>query len=489
MSNKYLLLTSMALLLATFSISACSSADHKAEAPAPETRVSMKPESKSNYRLPQFEEETLANGLRVLFVPDDKLPYLSMSMMVKSGSDQEPADQAGLASFVSELLDKGTNQRNATQIAQDLGNLGAEFGAGSGYDFSTADISGLSIHADLLLSNFFELVTQPSFSDAEIERMRKQILAGIARREDSPESFASMAFAQALYGQHPYGRPVSGTLATIQGIKKKNINQYYLRYFRPNNSILAVTGQFTPQFKAKLKTVFAAWQSRDITAIAMPELANSNGAPSLKVVLVDKPDLVQAQIRMGHFGIKRKNEDFIALRVANTILGGAFASRLNSRIRKDLGLTYNISSSFDGRIERGPFEIETFTKNTTIGQTVGETLKVLNAFKESGVTAEEVDRARGYLKGIFPTAIETPEKLAHNLLMLRLYGVPDSFLSTYWRELDRITTSDVNRAIAKYIDPANLTIMVYAPAAESQAQLKKVLPPGATMVTKSGKDL
>lgn len=426
-------------------------------------------ESKTGYQLQPFEEKTLANGLRVLFVPDESLPYVSYSLLIGTGSAQDPANKAGVSAVVAEMLDKGTVKRTAPQIAADLGQMGADFDARASVDYTLVSASSLSNNADRLLSNMVEIVTQPAFSNGEIERVRKQMLAGITRRVDNPEAFAEYAFEDYLFGSHPYARPTSGTLKTIQALKKKNIIQHYLRYYRPNNAILAVVGKYTPELAKKIETSFGTWEKRTVKA---PEFGAVPAVQGVQIRLVDKPGLVQSQIRIGQPGIKRNNEDFLALRVANTILGGAFASRLNDRVRKDLGLTYSIGSYFDARRDVGPFEISTFTKNATVGQTVSETLKVLSEFKDKGVTKEEVERAKGYLKGVFPTAIETPEKLAVNLMLLRYYGIPDTYLTNYLRTIEDFSASDINKVITKYFDAKNLKVLVYSNAAEVQSQLQ-----------------
>lgn len=426
-------------------------------------------DTKASTQLRPYQEKTLANGLRVLFLPDESLPYISYSLLIAAGSAQDPDNQSGLSAMVAELLDKGTAKRSAPQIANDLGQMGAEFDASSATDYSIVSASALSIHGDALLSNFTEIALQPAFSDVEIDRVRKQMQAQIERRVDNAQSFAGIAFEEYLYGSHPYAKPVGGTLKGIQTVKKKNIIQQYLRYYRPNNAMLAVVGKYTPELAAKIESAFGSWQKRDVPAPKYGEVPPIKG---VQIRLVDKPGLVQAQIRMGHVGIQRVNEDFLALRVANTILGDAFASRLNSRIRKELGLTYDIGSYFDARKDRGPFEISTFTKNASVGQTISETLKLLGEFKAKGVTSEEVDRAKGYLKGVFPRAIETPEKLAFNLLLLRFYGIPDTYLTNYLRDIDRLSASDINKAITKYVDDKNVKVIVYTSAAEAQAQLQ-----------------
>lgn len=423
------------------------------------------------YRLPEYEEKTLANGLTVLFVPDDKLPYVSFSLLVRVGGVQDPAGLSGLSSMVAELLDKGTKKRSAPQIASDLGLMGAEFGASASIEHTSVTASSLSMQAEPLLKNFIEIVTEPTFSEKEVERMRKQTVSAIERRVDSPESFADIAFEELLYGTHPYARSVLGSVKSINSIKKKHIIQHYLRYYRPNNSILAVVGKYTPELKRKIEASFMGWQSREIPKLEFPQTPVIQG---LQIELIDKPGAVQAQIKFGNFGIKRTNEDFVAIRMANTVLGGAFSSRLSNRIRKELGLTYSIGSSFDARLDRGPFEISTFTKNNSVGQTVSETLKVLSEFREKGVKQSEIEVTKGYLKGVFPTAIETAEKLALNLMLLRFYGIPDSYLTTYLTEVDRLTAGDVNRVIKKYFDDKNLKVVVYTNATETQDQLQPI---------------
>jgi zinc protease len=423
------------------------------------------------YKLPAYEEKTLENGLKVLFVPDQALPYINYSLLIRAGGAHDPAEFSGLSSMVASLLDKGTGKRSAPRIAEDLGQMGADFSASASGDYTIITASALSSQVVPLLDNLVEIVTQPAFSEAEVDRMRRQTIAQISRRVDNAGGFADLAFEDFLYGSHPYARPVSGMSNSVAVIKRKNVIQHYLRHYRPNNAILAVVGKYTPEQKALIEQAFASWKSREVPAVAHPAPPAIEG---VQIRLVDKPGQVQTQIRVGHMGIKRQNEDFVALRVANTILGGAFASRLNNRVRKELGLTYSIGSYFDARQDVGPFEISTFTKNESTGQALSETLRVLSEFKANGATSAEVNSVKGYLKGLFPVAIETPEKLAFNLMLLRFYGVPDSYLENYLSDVDRLSTSDVNRVIRKYIDDKNLKVVVFGSAPQIQAQLEAI---------------
>lgn len=460
-------------------ISGCSTGSNSGSGATKANRSLASLGGKSGFQLAPYEEKTLANGLRVLYVRDTGLPYVSLSLLIKSGSAADPAAFPGLSQFVAEMLEKGTAKRSATEIADELGRIGADFSASVGNDYSLVTASSLSTHAQSLLSNFVEIATSPAFSAPEVERMRKQILAAIAKRVDSPEAFAETIWDDFLFENHPYGKPVLGTKRSIRGLRRKDLIQHYVRNWRPNNAIVAVIGKITPELTQKVETMLSAWEQRSIPPSTFPQFPPIN---QLALRLVDKPGLVQSQIRMGHKGIQRNNVDFMPLRVANTILGGAFASRLMDRVRKQLGLTYGISSNFDARLDFGPFEISTFTKNESTGQAISETLKVFQTFRQNGATEEEVSRTKGYLRGLFPAAIETPEKLAFNLQLLRLYGIPDAYLSNYLLDLERVSVADVNRVIRQYFDPQKIKVLVYS---DAKAVLPQLQPLGMVEVKKA----
>lgn len=461
---------SVCLIAAGLAFPGCSSTPESATGGSSTvTRVLASPNGGVGFQLPPYEEKTLANGLRVLYIEDKSLPYVSLSLLVKSGSATDPDGYAGLSQFVAEMLEKGTAKRSALEIADNLGRIGADFSTSVGSDYSLVAASCLSAHAEKLLNDVVEIVTSPAFSAAEVDRMRKQVLAAIQKRVDNPDAFADTVWEDFLFANHPYAKPLWGTTRSIHALQRKHVIQHYLRHWRPNNAILAVIGNLTPELTQKVETALLKWEQRDVPAQIFPTF------PAIKQTefrLVDKPGLVQTQIRIGHKGIQRKNEDFIPLRVANTILGGAFASRLMDRVRKQLGLTYGINSSFDARVDYGPFEISTFTKNESTGKAISETFSVLQAFRKDGVSDEEVRRTKGYLRGLFPAAIETPEKLALNLLLLRMYGIPDSYLSDYLVNLERVSTADVNRVVRQYFDPEKLKVLVYSDAKTVLPQLQ-----------------
>ena len=414
---------------------------------------------KRDFTIRDYKELKLKNGLRVLLVHDKSLPYISTTLMLHTGSISDPPLYSGLTSFVTGMLDTGTQNLSALEIADAFGKLGTSFSATTQRDYTHITVSTLSYHQEKLFELLGEVISRPSFPKSEIERYRSKVLAAIKTMSDKPSVYARNMYNLYLYGSHPYGQSSLGIPKNVQSIKRQQIVNHYLRIFRPNNATLAVVGDFNKDIISLLETSFKDWTDQEVLP---PSFAKKDTIKGRLIRLVTKDDLTQAEVRIGHIGIQRSDPDFLRLRVANTILGRGFVSRLMDHIRDNLGLTYNISSDFNARLDRGPFSITTFTKNQTVGQIIQETLTVLETFYKKGVTSKEVKSAKKYLLGIFPQAIDTPEKLAFNLLILRLYGIPDTYLETYHHEISKITARQVNRVIKKHIDPYNLKILVYA---------------------------
>ena len=414
---------------------------------------------KKDFAIRDYRELKLKNGLKVLLVQDNSLPYTSTSLMFHQGSISDPTLYFGLTSFVTGLLDMGTKNRSALEIADAFAKLGTQFSSTTQRDHILITTNTLSRYQKELFDLLAEVISHPSFPEAEIERHRDKVFAAIRTMSDRPSVYAQKMYNMYLYGSHPYGRSTLGSLKGIQSIKRKQIVDHYLRVFRPANATLAVVGDIDDSVVSLLENAFKDWKD---AKIANPSFPRNPVIKDRLIRLVTKDDLTQAEIRIGHIGIKRSDPDFLRLRIANTILGRGFVSRLMDHVRDNLGLTYSISSDFDARIDRGPFSIATFTKNQTTGKIIQEILTILEAFYEKGVTKEEVSLAKRYLLGIFPQAIDTPENLAFNLLILRLYGVSDNYLRTYQSEISKITVRQVNAAIKKHIDPYNLKILIYA---------------------------
>lgn len=421
--------------------------------------------------LRKFETQKLTNGLEITYIQDSSLPYVSYQLMLLTGSNVEAQNQDGLASLTADLIETGYGTKTATQIAENLADLATGFNQSVGSDYTRFSSSVLVQDSVAMLDLFYKLISQPSFKQNEIDRLKAEYKSHIKKLKDSPEHFADEEWDHFLYANHVYGHHKMGTEATIKDLTKKQIIQFYFKYYRPNNARLNVVGQITPELKEKIESTFGAWQKREITYPVFEKISDIN---SLKVKIIDKKDLVQSQIRLGHLGIKRSSPDYLKLKIVNTILGGAFSSRLVDRLRKELGLTYNISSSFDAKEDTGAFEISSFTKSTTVGQSLKEILEVLKRFKNMGVTPEEVEGARAYLKGNFTSFIETAEEFSLQLQILKRYQISENYLAQFAKNIDSISTDEVNQAIRDHIDPQNMKILIYGPKAEILKQIQDI---------------
>lgn len=452
-------------LMAMLIIAGCKSADTKSES-ASEGKAASAP-----FQIRNYETQVLKNGLTVLWIHDNSLPYVSLQLMIETGSSQDPAGKEGLAAFTGAMLERGTQKRKAMEIAEDLEQIGSGFDVEVQPDYMVASTSALSFNRDEALNLFHEILLTPKFPSAEVELHRKIALAGLSKLADHPEEFTEYLLPKFLYGNHPYGHQAAGNPASVKGMKAEDLKAFYGQHFTPANAVLAVTGQYDDAWKQKVVQAFEGWENKKDTVADIPDFPQWKG---LELLLVDRPDLNQAQIQIGFKGIPRNIPEYMELRAALKILGESFGSRLFDEIRVKRGLTYGIYSWFDPRLKPGPMGIYTFTRVEKVGETVQQTLNTYRLFVKDGVTDDEVATVKALMRGQFPRLFETPEALARQLLILHRYGISGDYLKNYLTNLNAITKASVNAAIKKYFDPDNLKVLVYAPRKAAEESLKSL---------------
>lgn len=419
--------------------------------------------NKKSFHLPAYDSFAGQSGSPVIVVEDNSLPAFSAYVLIGMGHIQDPKDKVGLSNFVISMMDKGTKSYTAPQLAEKVDQLGARLSLSANNDYAFISIQGLSIHQQQLLEILSEVLTSPRFSESEIKRQRSQILAGIVQKNDQPPAVASMEFDKLIYpSHHAYSQSVSGTKESVNKISKKDLQAHYQKHFVSKNMSFAFSGRVGEGFKEKLTAFFEPIKKGE-KLIAIEGDGAEKKDSEAQIVLLHKPDLKQSQIRMGHVAIKRSNQDYLKLKVATTILGGAFSSRLVNEIRETRGLTYSISSSFQPGYYNGPFLIASSTRNEKASELVFETQKLVENYVEKGITDEELKMAVGYLKGTFPSLIETSEGLAFNILNLQYYGISAEYLKDYVKNLESYSRSDIDKAIKEYIKPDQIKALIYGP--------------------------
>jgi len=375
--------------------------------------------------------------------------------------------------LTAQLLEQGTISKSASQLADEFADLGTDLDVSPGDDATLISTDALSTSADQLLNLFYEVLSSPSFKDAEIKRLKDQFVAAIKKRIDNPSSMVEESFQEVLFQGHPYARSPLGDEKSLKKIKKQDIVKHYLNWYRPNNSAVAVVGSFSEAFEKRVVETFKKWPQRTLKKIKVQQLTDFT---DFKMKLVSKPGLAQTQIRIGQRGIPRQNSDYLKLRLANEIFGGGFVSRLNQKIRDDLGLTYSVSSFIEARADRGAIGISTFTKNESVARTISESLKTLEDYVAQGVSETELRAAKNLLIGQFPKTVETADRLATSYLFLDFYGIPRTYLTNYNRNVEDITLAEVNEAIKKYYSPQFLRVVVYGDEKVILDQLKSYSP-------------
>jgi zinc protease len=263
-------------------------------------------------------------------------PAVSMRLLVRAGSASDPKDKLGLAHLTASLLDQGTTTKSAQEIADTIDFIGGAEGTGAGTDLSYLNMVVMKDSFDLGTRLLSDMARHPAFSPGEIERQRAQMLSGMQVSDQDPSWVANAVFDRLVYGFHPYGLPDTGTRETISAITRDDLAAFHETYFAPNNAILAIVGDVTAQEAFDEATaVFGDWKRIDVpkaAAMAPPD-------PTRRVIVVDKPDAVQTEVRVGHIGVPRNSPDYMALNLAIRILGGEGANRLHQVLRTERGLT------------------------------------------------------------------------------------------------------------------------------------------------------
>jgi zinc protease len=414
-------------------------------------------------RLPPVTRAKLKNGLGVLVVPKRDLPLVDMRVVVGAGSVADPTGKEGVAQLCAELLTQGAGTRNARQLVDAVESMGGELEANSGAERCYVSAEVLSKDFTTGLDLLRDVVTQPTFAQEEFARKKDEALATIANDRNDPGTIADKKFGAFLLPGSPLGHPAIGTDSSVRTLQREDVVQFHRRYFVPDNAMLAIVGDVDPKTAIdRAEEAFKEWKSsgekRGAAYAPVPQVQGR------KVLVVDKADATQAQIRLGCIGVARNHPDYFPIMVARTILSVGFSSRLTDAIRVNQGLTYSIQSGFTMYRNAGTFAIETFTRNETIRQCIEATLKELAKLVDEGPTEAELERAKRFMTGQFPLGLQSPGELADRLLDTEFFGLPPTYLETYADQVNAVTLTDVRRALKSYFCANDLRLVVVADA-------------------------
>jgi len=434
---------------------------------AAQTAKLPKPGPQPKLSLPPIEKTELANGLEIWMVEQKELPIVSMNLVLKTGSSNEPDAKVGVSTFMSQLLEEGTKTRTAADIANQLQSLGANINTGSGWDSTNVTLQTLTKNLDQALEIYSDVIQNPAFPAKELESRKTRSLIGLRQLRSNPNAISNVVYNKVLYGEHPYGRV--NNEATIKAITRDDLVNYYESNFRPNNGVLIVVGDFDKaELKSKIEKSFANWKAGDVSARSLPAAKPIEKA---RIFIVDRPGSAQSVVSVGQVGVDRSNPDYYALNVMNTILGGGFTSRINMNLREDKGYTYGARSGWSFRRGAGPFSAGGDIQTAYTKEAVAEFIKELNDIRGGRpVTQKELEYNKQSLIRRFPAGFETVGQMSQQLANLVVYDLPDSYINDYIAKVNAITVEDVNRVAKQYLDPAKMAIVIVGD--------RKVIEPG-----------
>jgi zinc protease len=411
----------------------------------------------------QVHRERLENGLEVIVLEDPSLPWIEMGATARRGIGLERPEEAGLASLTAEVMQRGAGERNALELARVVDDLGASLRVGAGWDSTAVGVAGLSRDRDVLFDVLADVVRRPRFDADEVARARAEHRAGLDKAREDAATLASWRLARTLYPEHRYGLPEDGTPESVETLGAEELRDFHRRVFVPGDVIVHAVGDVDAEaFLARVRDAFGDWEP---SPVAEPAPLPPETTGPRRIVVVDRPDLVQTQLRLGHEGIARDDERRIAAQLVNTVLGGGgFNSRLFQRVRADEGLTYGVGSGFSQWRRPGPFQVGTFTRNAEAGRVVGLVLEEIERLRSEPVPAQELSSAKSLRAGNFALALETSAAVAESLVELDVYGLPRDSLDTYRTRLRDVSAEEAAEVARELLHPDRAAIVAVGPA-------------------------
>jgi zinc protease len=429
-----------------------------------------------SYNLPEIHQATLPGGMRLLGVEYDRVPWLSLTFMAKRGAETDPPGKPGVADWAAELLTLGTARRSQLQLAEDIESRGAALNARSSWDATTVNLEGLAEDFEALLATLAEIVQTPGFAADEFALLAERRRAELVHQQDDPREMANLHYLRLFFGDSPYGHAVPGDLRHLDNLGLADVQDFYQREFTPATATLIVVGMVAfARVQEAAARLWGDWPGQG--PASPPYLAPPAKLCAPGIYLLDRPDLTQSEIRVGHLGLPRSHPDYFPVKLVNYILGeGGFSSRLMTRIRSDLGFTYGIRSQFSCRRAPGPFLVSTFTPADNTAQVVQEIQTVITEVHRHGVTRQELAEAQSYYVGHFPLGLETSRGLGRQLLAIDLYDLGTDYPKRYCDQIRGVTLETAAATARDHLQPDKLVTLVMGPAARCAEALRRLGP-------------
>ncbi|AMN48182.1 hypothetical protein ACG33_13960 [Steroidobacter denitrificans] len=403
-------------------------------------------------KTPDFTRLRLANGVVILLMEQHDVPLIAFEAVLRGGALGDPPDTPGVAAVLASLLEKGAGARDAGAFARAIADVGGIIETSASAESISIGGSFLARDQALMVELLTDMLQRPHLASAQFEAVRARRIEFIRAAKDSSLSALTSIYGMArLFGEHPYGRPVSGSEASLARISRADLSRYYQDQLGADRLIIAIAGDFhAAQMQSLVSRAFEPWRR---AGKALPEVPPPPGpVRGRSVLLIDAPDSAQSYFWAGSLGVARSDPRRAALDVANTLFGGRFTSMLNSELRVRTGLSYGAASRFERLTHAGSWALTSFTRTETTIAAIDLALQTLDTLHEDAphhgaLDTAAIDSGKRYIQGQFPLAFETAAQWASQLASLEFYGFDRSYIDGYSDSIDALTLEQTRRAV------------------------------------------
>lgn len=412
-----------------------------------------KPGLEKNFQAPEAKSLRLANGMRVLVIENHALPLVSIAVMVVgAGSAADPVDKFGVADFAADMLDEGAKDLSALDIASLKERLGASISVSANIDYAMVRVSTLRKTLKPTIQLLAAILGEPSFNADEAKRLRGDLITHLRLKPDRPRELAGELLDAAIFGgKSAYGHPITGTLKDAQTVTLADAKAFYQAHWVPTRMTLVVAGDVTvAQIRDLLGPTLAAWKPKGRPAKRPRVRQNKKSA---QILLVDRPGAPQSDLRIGLWGLRRNDARYAKMAVLSNLLGGSFTSRLNNRLREQLGYTYGIRATSYEQKFAGSFVISTALHTPKTIDGIQEILRIVKELREQLVSKEELDKAKFNIIRDLPAQFESNGGITAAYAHLALHGLPLDWYGRYAKALRAVSAKDIQRLASSFLRP------------------------------------
>jgi len=408
--------------------------------------------------LPKITEKKLANGLTVVLAPLPNVPKMTSILTFRSATTaSDRVAHPGIAQIAASVANEGTDTRTSKQIKEELRSIGGTLSLGSDADSTTMTASALSEFSPRLFELMSDVTQHPSFPETEVKLAQENTIQQIRAGRADPNFLANERFQKAVFGNHPYGFVVPDE-KSISALTQADLRAFVTKFYIPNAAHLVVVGDIdVDKTFAEVEKAFGSWKSGTVPPDENPPVPQRE---KRQIYFVNRPGSIQSAIYIGNASIPRKDKDYFAIRTADTIYGSSFYSRLTRNIRESKGYTYSPFSFSNTRAKTGSFLAGAFVRNEVTGPTLLEMFYELDRMRVLPVTDEELSAAKEYSTGNFSVELASQLGLASRINSVYTFDLDKSFINDFRPKIEALTTSDIQKAAAKYFDTYHAAIVI-----------------------------